>query len=86
MSAAKQATITEQSKALFIAYAKDARNWSGTPMVGGNVSGTKQDRGNLTQLKRAGLVTTFDEARCTYLSFTPAGIEYAASLGIEVQS
>jgi hypothetical protein len=29
--------LTEQSKALFLAYAKDAGNWGGTPLVGGNV-------------------------------------------------
>lgn len=76
--------ITEQSKALFVAYAQDALNWSGTPMVGGNVGGSKADAGNLTQLKVAGLVETWTDEGCTWLHFTDAGKAYAASLGIEI--
>lgn len=76
--------ITEQSKALFIAYAKDAGNWSGTPLVGGNVGGSKEDAGNLTQLKKAGLVSTCKDEGCTWLEFTAAGKAYAAALGIEI--
>jgi hypothetical protein len=87
VSAAKQG-ITEQSKALFVAYAKDAANWSGSPLVGGNVGGSKEDRGNLTQLKRAGLVTTWRHRHSEdiYLSFSDAGIALAASLGIKVHA
>jgi len=76
--------ITETSKNLFVAYAKDAGNWSGIPLVGGNVGGSKEDRGNLTQLKTAGLITTFRDEGCTWVSFTPLGREYAASLGISI--
>lgn len=76
--------ITEASKNLFEAYAKDAGNWSGTPLVGGNVGGSKEDRGNLTQLKVAGLITTFRDEGCTWISFTDLGREYATSLGIEI--
>lgn len=83
--------ITEASKQVFINYAKDAGNWSGTPLVGGNVGGSKEERGNLTQLKRAGLITTIvdnepgrDSARCTWVVFTPKGIEYATTLGIDL--
>jgi hypothetical protein len=76
--------ITETSKALFLDYAKDAGNWSGTPLVGGNVDSDNKLRGNLTQLKRAGLVTTMFDDGCTWLFFTDAGVEYAASLGVTV--
>jgi hypothetical protein len=76
--------ITEQSKALFIAFAKDAANWNGEPLVGGNVTTDAQARGNLTQLKRAGLVTTFKDEGSLWLQFTPAGREYAKTLGIEL--
>ena len=81
--------ITEKSLALFLAYAKDADNWSGTPLVGGNVGGTKEDRGNLTQLKKAGLLTTqqdFDDRSCQWVYFTPAGRELAATHNIEIQA
>jgi hypothetical protein len=76
--------ITEASKQVFIAYAKDAANWSGTPLVGGNVGGTKEERGNLTQLKRAGLITTMLDGKHTWLAFTPAGVRFAAELGLDV--
>jgi hypothetical protein len=50
--------ITDTSKAVFFAYAKDAGNWNGSPLVGGNVGGGRGERGNLTQLKQAGLIET----------------------------
>lgn len=74
--------ITDVSHRLFLAYALDAANWSGTPLVGGNVGGTRQERGNLTQLKRAGLITTFVDGGDTWIDFTPAGVQLAHSLGI----
>jgi hypothetical protein len=74
--------ITEQSKALFLEYAGDAGNWNGTPLVGGNVGGTKEDRGNLTQLKRAGLLTTFESDGEMWVQFTPAGKEFAVANGV----
>ena len=80
----KEVKITEASKAVFVMYAKDAGNWSGTPLVGGNVGGTKEERGNLTQLKKAELITTFFDEGCTWVDFTDAGKEYAKSLGIVI--
>ena len=78
--------LTEASKALFLAYAKDSGNWSGTPLVGGNVGGSKEDRGNLTDLKKKGLITTFKSDGLDWVSFTPLGVEYAKSNGVEVYS
>jgi hypothetical protein len=72
--------ITEQSKMLFLAYAADAINWNGEPLVGGS----KEERGNLTQLKVAGLVETFRDEGQTWLSFTAAGKALARENGIEV--
>lgn len=77
--------ITDRSKELFMAYAKDAGNWSGTPLVGGNVADTKEDRGNLTQLKKAGLIRTQADAGDIWMIFTQLGIEYAKELGIEIE-
>lgn len=78
--------LTKKSIDLFVAYAEDACNWSGTPLVGGNVGGSKEDRGNLTQLKKAGLIETdYDrEEDCTWILFTDMGVEYASALGITV--
>lgn len=77
--------ITETSKKLFLDYASDAGNWSGTPLVGGNVGGSKEDRGNLTQLKRAGLLTTDVSEGLTWVYFTEAGFKYARENGVEME-
>lgn len=76
--------ITERSLALFLEYAKDADNWSGQPLVGGNVGGSKEDRGNITQLKRAGLIRTSIDEGHTWLSFTPEGKALAAQHGVDL--
>lgn len=76
--------ITATSLELFLAYARDAGNWSGTPLVGGNVGGGKEERGNLTQLKRAGLITTFRDGGDTWVDFTPRGIAAAAEHGVDL--
>ena len=76
--------ITNASAELFLAYAKDACNWNGTPLVGGNVGGSKEERGNLTQLKRAGLITTFADEGLTWIAFTESGKAFAAEHGVKV--
>jgi hypothetical protein len=80
--------ITDKSLALFLEYARDAGNWSGTPLVGGNVGGSKEDCGNLTQLKKAGLVVTeFDSHdKNTWLMFTQAGRDLARDHGITIEN
>lgn len=78
-------TITPQSLDLFLAYAKDSGNWSGTPLVGGNVGGdAKAQRGNLTQLKKASLIRTWTDEGCTWLAFTDEGKALAASHGVTI--
>jgi hypothetical protein len=71
--------ITDASLALFIKYAKDADNWSGTPCVGGNVGG-----GNLTQLKKAGMITTFVSDGATFVQFTDSGKALALTHGVSL--
>ena len=82
--------ITPASKALFIAFAKDAGNWGGMPLVGGNVEITKEERGNLTHLKKLGLVTTEEIMEnvgpLVWLEFTEAGERYANELGIDLRA
>ena len=78
--------LTERSRMLFLEYATDAGNWSGTPMVGGNVGGSKEDRGNLTQLKKAGLLVTFESDGEIWVSFTAAGRAFAKSFGVTIAS
>lgn len=77
--------ISPRSQEVFVAYAKDAGNWNGMPLVGGNVGGSKEERGNLTQLKRAGLITTTVDEGCTWMIFTDAGIEFAKEFGVDLR-
>ena len=76
--------ITDESKRVFEMYARDAGNWSGTPLVGGNVGGSKEERGNLTHLKRLGLIFTEVDEGNVWIYFTSKGVEYAKSLGINI--
>lgn len=76
--------ITETSLKVFLAYADDAPNWSGTPLIGGNVGGGKEERGNLTQLKKAGLITTFESDGEMWIDFTDAGRKLAHRHGLQV--
>jgi|LakMenE18May11ns_1017448.scaffolds.fasta_scaffold7068913_1 hypothetical protein len=76
--------ITETSLKVFLAYAADAGNWNGTPLVGGNVGGGKEERGNLTQLKQKGLIETFKDEGLVWVKFTDAGKALALEHGVEV--
>lgn len=72
--------ITTASLALFLELAEDARNWSGSPLVDVGPA----ERGNLTQLKRAGLLTTVTDAGCAFACFTETGKAFAAERGIDL--
>lgn len=82
------AGLTPRSLEVFLGYAEDAVNWSGTPPLGGGGGGTKRDCGNLTQLKRAGLIETFTDqggdGTETWIRFTSTGRSLAADHGIDV--
>ncbi len=78
--------ITEKSKEVFTMYYNDAGNWSGTPGVGLNVGGSKEERGNLTQLKQAGLIQTWSDEGVVWVEFTDAGLAYAKEIGLKEPS
>jgi hypothetical protein len=84
MNTATEITLTAASHALFIEFAKDAGNWAGMPMVNGNVTVTQAQKGNLTDLKKAGLVTTSVDGGISWLSFTAGGKEYATKHGVTI--
>lgn len=73
-------TLTPASLELFKALAEDAPNWSGTPPCWV----TKEERGNLTQLKRAKLLATFVDEGDSFAFFTQAGVALAAAHGIDL--
>src|SRR5262245_41257501 len=67
-------TLTPASLDLFLGFAEDAPNWSGSPLV----TLTPAQRGNLADLKKKGLLTTWeDEDGCVFVNFTDAGIALA---------
>lgn len=69
---------------LFDQLWRDAPNWSGSPLFGGNVADTPANKGHLTNLKKSGLVTTeVDERSCSWVYFTSQGKELARSRGCE---
>lgn len=76
--------LTAASLELFKALAKDAPNWAGSPLLGGNVATDAASRGNVTDLKSKGLITTFRDEGCTWVDFTAAGRELAAAHGIAI--
>lgn len=77
--------LTETSKTLFKDLAEDAGNWNGVPLLGGNVGMSKELRGNVTDLKKAGLIRTQAEEGNVWVFFTEAGIEYAKTLGVNLE-
>lgn len=72
--------ITQQ---LFADLVNDAGNWSGTPCWGGNVGGSREDNGNLSHIKKAGMLTTFKDEGLEWVCFTAAGKAMAAALGLD---
>lgn len=74
-------TLTAASHELFMQLARDAGNWNGCPMV----DVTPEQRGNLTDLKRSGLLSTFTDEGIVWADFTEAGRKYAAEHGVTVR-
>lgn len=79
-------TLTTASHDLFLEFAEDAINWSGHSLINGNVTVSKAQRGNLSDLVQKGLITVSDHNYddCTWVSFTAAGKQYAAANGVDL--
>ena len=78
-------SFTPASETLFKALASDAVNWNGEPLLDGNVFTDKHLRGNITHLKKLGLIITFKEEGNTWVQFTDKGKEVAMTqFSIEV--
>lgn len=73
-------SLTPASRSLFVDLVTDSFNWSGMPRI----NTTRELRGNLTDLKRSGLVKTEIYDGFTWCSFTLLGREAALSLGYEL--
>lgn len=84
MPEAIEVNITAETLRQFLAYAADAANWSGVPLVDGNVGFGTAGRGNLTQMKKAGLLLTTVEEGSTWIHFQDRGIALAKQNGIDI--
>lgn len=77
--------LTPASLETLMEYAWDAGNWSYRPYVSiGNVTCTKEMRGNLSDLVKKGLIVIHDEgSRDSYITFTEAGVAVAVANGCD---
>lgn len=73
--------LTPASEKLFVDLAKDSGNWSGNPMLDGNVRTNNALKGNVADLKKKGLIRTFADEGCTFVQFTDEGKALAERLG-----
>lgn len=78
-----QHNLTPASLALFTSLVEDAPNWNSQPLL----DLTPAEKGNLTQLKKAGLLTTCEERGgqnnpIFFALFTPAGVALAQALNL----
>ena len=69
----------------FFEYAKDAGNWGGYPLIGGNVGGDAADKGFIVNMKKRGLITTFVQDGDIWMDFTEKGLALALENGIEIE-
>jgi len=69
----------------FLEYYLDAGNWSGTPLVGGNVGGDASDKGFVMNMKKRGWITTFEHDRdgCVWMRLEEEGNRVLMSHGID---
>jgi hypothetical protein len=77
----ERSNMTNESLALFKDLIEDAPNWNGQPLL--DIS--KEERGNLTQLKREGLLKTVEDEGNTFALFTQKGISYAREIGLQIR-
>jgi hypothetical protein len=67
--------LSPASHNLMLDLVLDAPNWHGQPLI----DITKEQRGNLSDLKRRGFLTTFMDEGCMFAIFTDVGVLFAAT-------
>ena len=72
--------MTDATIGLFRALAGDANNWHGEPLI----DITPSQRGNLTDLKKRGLINTYRADGCDWCQFTCDGELLAKDLGFDL--
>ena len=76
--------LSDDCLSLFLAFARDAGDWGGTPLVGGNVTCGRRENGFLTDLKKKGLIVTDEDEGDVWLRFTPTGKAMAKTFGVDL--
>ena len=72
--------LPEGSARFFADAAHDAGNWSGSPLIGGNIASGRSAAGWMKKLNAEGLTTSFqddDDRSCYWLTFTKKGRKLA---------
>jgi hypothetical protein len=72
--------LSPASASLLYDLIKDAPNWNGQPLI----DITKEQRGNLSDLKRRGILNTFTDEGCQFAIFTATGIAIAAAVNVKI--
>lgn len=69
--------MTPATLKLFLSLMHDSGNWSGEPLFDGG----SEDRGNLTHLKKLGVLETFADEGCVFVIWTDLGEKLMAAHG-----
>jgi hypothetical protein len=72
--------MTDETAKLFRSIVEDLPNWTGTTPCFNHLNAAR--RGNLTDLKKLGLVTTFRNDGDDWIELTAAGEQHAHALGL----
>lgn len=80
----KASDFSEGAIKLFREIVLDAADWSGNP--GPNLDFTKEEKGYLTKLKTAGVLTTMFDEGINWVVFKKPAIELAAELNMYFES
>lgn len=75
-----QIELTAESRSLFESVVKDLPNWNGTTPCFNHID--SQSRGNLTDLKKKGLVKTYRYDGEEWIDLTEAGTGFARAEGL----
>lgn len=80
-----EANLTQASLETLLEYAHDSGNWGYMPYVScGNVTCTKEMRGNLSDLVKRGMIVIHDSGTSeAYITFTLCGVALAKAHGCE---
>ena len=78
-----QNELTATSAKLLTDLIQDAGNWSGRPPLNGNVQTDNALKGNVTDLKKQGYISTQLDEGFAWVNFTKKAVEFAAANGIK---